>query len=283
MLRRQHEEGRPEERVGPRREDRQLGAVVERELDLGAVRAPDPVALHRHDPLGPLHVLQVVEQPVGVVGDLEEPLVERARLDLGAAPLAAPVDHLLVREHRLILGAPLDDGALAKREAGLMEAQEDPLRPAVVVRLARRELAVPVDRPAHALHLAADRGDVLARRLGRVAARPDRGVLGGKAERVVAHRVHHALPVPALVQRHDVAHRVVLDVPHVQLARRVGQHLEHVEALVGVSRSGVGHVEDALALPDLVPARLDGGRVVALGLLVRDHRRILRGHLTFPA
>ena len=242
----------------------QIGAVVEPERHLRAVRAADPVALHRHDPLGPAHLLEVVQQPVGVGRDLEEPLLQRARLDLGAAALAAAVDDLLVGQHRLVVGTPVDGRALAVGQAGLVQAQEDPLRPAVVLRLGGRELAVPVDRPSHPLHLAADGGDVRARRGGRVKAGADGSILGRQPERVVPHRVHDPVAVAAPVQRDHVAHRVVLDVPHVQLARGIGQHLEHVDEPRGVvAGRGVGHVEDPLALPDLLPARLDGGRVIA--------------------
>ena len=136
MLGGQHEERRPEQRVGARREDGQLLArSLDAEHDAGAVRAADPVALHRQHPLGPLlEQLHLVEQRVGVVGDLEEPLRQALRLDLRAAALAVPVDHLLVGEHGLVVRAPLDGRLLAVGEALLEEAQEQPLRPAVVRR-----------------------------------------------------------------------------------------------------------------------------------------------------
>ena len=85
--------------------------------------------------LGPVDLVEVVEQPVGVVGDPEEPLLELAHLDLVPAALAAAVDHLLVGEHGLVVRAPLDRRLLAVREAALEQLQEDPLRPAVVARL----------------------------------------------------------------------------------------------------------------------------------------------------
>ena len=104
MLGRHHEEGRAEQRVGAGREDRVVDAeLAAAEVDLGAVAAADPVALHRLDVLGPVDRVEVVEQPVGVVGDLEEPLLELAQLDLGAAALAVAVDHLLVGEHGLVV------------------------------------------------------------------------------------------------------------------------------------------------------------------------------------
>ena len=94
-------------------------------------------------------VVEVVEQAVGVVGDAEEPLLELADLDLVAAALAAPVDDLLVGQHGLVVGAPLDGGLGAVGQAALEELEEDPLRPAVVARIVGGELARPVERDPH--------------------------------------------------------------------------------------------------------------------------------------
>ena len=105
VLRRQHEEGRPEQRVRPGREDGQLlPGSLDAKDDAGAVGAADPVPLHRQDAFRPfLERLHLVEQRVGVVGDPEVPLRQDLRLDLGAAALAVTVDHLLVGEHRLVV------------------------------------------------------------------------------------------------------------------------------------------------------------------------------------
>src|SRR5919198_2031623 len=148
MLRRQHEERGTEERVGPGGEDRELDLrVLAAKADLRAFRAPDPVALHRDDALGPrFEQLEVGEQAVGVRGDLEEPLLELLYDYRRAAALAAAIDDLLVRQHGLVLRAPLDRRELAVRKPALEQPQEDPLRPAVVLRLVRAELALPVDR-----------------------------------------------------------------------------------------------------------------------------------------
>src|SRR3712207_8379473 len=57
--------------------------------------------------------------------DPEEPLLHDARLDDGAAALARAVrKHLLVREHRLVVRAPLHRRTLAVRKAPLEEAEE---------------------------------------------------------------------------------------------------------------------------------------------------------------
>jgi hypothetical protein len=123
MLGRQDEEGRPEQRVRAGREDGQVDVqLLDPEDDLRALRAADPVPLHREHVLGPgLEQVHLLEQPVGVGRDAEEPLLEVPALDLGAAALAVAVDHLLVGEHRLVDRAPVDGRLLAVGEVLLEE------------------------------------------------------------------------------------------------------------------------------------------------------------------
>jgi len=121
----------------------------------------------------------------------------------------------------------------------------------------RGDLALPVDRPPHAAHLVRDRGDVPLGELERMTALADGGVLGGQAERIEAHRAQHLVACAPAEVRDDVAHRVVEDVPHVQLPGRVRQHLEHVEARRVGARRRIGRVEGLLGLPDRLPSRFD--------------------------
>ncbi len=93
----------------------------------------------------PLDLVQSGEQPVRVISDPEEPLLELACFDLGAASLTAPADDLFVGKDGGVLGAPFDGGVLAVREALLEQPQKYPLRPPVVRGLVGGELARPVD------------------------------------------------------------------------------------------------------------------------------------------
>ena len=72
------------------------------EIDLRAFGAADPVALHGEDALRPaaFELRHIVQQLVGVVGDPEEPLFQRALLHGGVfvAPAAA-LHHLLIGQH----------------------------------------------------------------------------------------------------------------------------------------------------------------------------------------
>ena len=285
MLGGEHEEGGAEERVRTGGEDGEVEAeLVAAEDRLGPLRTTDPVALHRDDVLGPrLEQVEVGEQAVGVVGDPEVPLIELLRHDRGPAALAAPVDDLLVGEHGLILGTPLDRGVGAVGEAGLVELQEDPLGPAVVLGLVGGDLAAPVDRDAPGQELLAEAGDRALGRDARMLAGPDRVVLGRQAEGVVAHRLQDAVAVAPPVVGDRIADRIDLEMADVRLPRRVGQHHEHVGLrLVGVEVrvARVGRLPGLLGGPDRLPLALEGVRVVArplvgrgaAGLVVGRHR-----------
>ena len=80
VLGRQNHVRGAEQRVGPRREhaQRQIRASPSnRELDLGAFAAADPVALHFLRALRPVEPVEPLEQRVGVLRDLQHPLAQR--------------------------------------------------------------------------------------------------------------------------------------------------------------------------------------------------------------
>src|SRR5207247_10084141 len=96
------------------------------------------------------------QQPLGVPGDGEEPLLEKPLLDPDiGVPFAVAVDDLLVRQHRLARRTPVDRGPLAERQARLEELQEEPLRPLVVPEILGRELVTPVEHAPEAPQLPA--------------------------------------------------------------------------------------------------------------------------------
>ena len=114
MIRRDRHEFRAEQRVRPRGEDFQLafavrrGCRIEREAHQQALGAADPVLLHQPDFFRPaVERVERVEQLLGELRDLEEPLRQLALLDQRAGAPAAAVDHLLVGEHGLIDRIPV--------------------------------------------------------------------------------------------------------------------------------------------------------------------------------
>ena len=271
---RHHHERRAVQGVGARGEDAHgLLAAVDGERHPRTLGAADPVALHRQHALGPLalELLHVVEQPLGVVGDLEVPLRQLTLRHDGTAPLAEPLHDLLVGEHGLVVGAPVDERGLAVRQPALEQAQEQPLRPAVVLRVG----GVQTTRPVEAHAVAADglglRLDVVVRVRRGVLVALDRGVLGGQAEGVPADRVQHVVALEPPVAGHHVVQREDLAVPHVQVTRRVREHRQRVAALT--ARIGPVGVVRAKLVPHRAPLVLGRADVV------RRRFRVLGAHL----
>ena len=93
----------------------------------------------------------------------------------------------------------------------------------------------------------------------------DGRVLGGEAKGVEAHGVQHVIAAHTGLARHGVADGVVARVAHVEVARRVREHLEDV--LLGLGGVLVGLVE-LLVFPGLLPLGLYGLRVVGRHLEV---------------
>ena len=199
MLGCQHHVAGTEDRVGPGGEHRDgLGGVVaigidHREGEFRAGAAADPVGLHRAHPFWPaLQLGQVVEQLVGVGGDLQEPLAQLALLHEGSrAPGPSLAVHLFIGEHRLIDRVPVHRGVLLVGQAGLQELQEQPLGPAVVIGVAGGQFPIPVDREAQLVELLPHGGDVLVGPGAGIHPPLDGGVLRRQAEGVPPHGVQH--------------------------------------------------------------------------------------------
>ena len=232
------------------------------EDDVGAEALADPVALHGLDLLGPAgQLVQATQQFFRIGGDAEVVHGDLALLDQGAGAPAAAVDDLLVGQHGLVDRVPVHHRVAAVGQALAHQAGEHALLVDVIVRTAGGELARPVDRDAQRLQLLAHGGDVVVGPALGVDAALHGRVLGGHAERVPAHRVQDVKALGALVARHDVAHGVVADVAHVDAARRVREHLEHV-----VFRTAVvdfAGLEDVGLRPGFTPLGLGVFGIVA--------------------
>ena len=186
------------------------------EGELRALGSTDPVSLHLLDGLGPVEVVEVVEQAVAVRGDLEHPLLHGFANHRVAAALGDAVHHLLVGQHRAERGAPVHGNLRLIRETALEELQEDPLRPLEIRRIARRHFAVPVVGETERLELFAEAADVDGGGVAGMGARLDGVLLRGESERVPAHGVENVVAGHALIPRDDVGGGVSLGVAHVK-------------------------------------------------------------------
>ena len=96
--------------------------AVDVEAHLGALGAADPLLLHGLRCSRPVEAFEVLQQAVGVGGDLEHPLAQRDALDRVAAALAEAADDLLVGEHGAERRAPVDGDLVLVGQAALGRA-----------------------------------------------------------------------------------------------------------------------------------------------------------------
>ena len=225
VLRRKQEEGATKERVRTRGKDGDLSvggpalSIAQRKVNLGTLRATDPVRLHLLYALGPAgELLEVVEQLLSVIGDLEIPLLKIALLGLRPAAPALALGHLLVGKNGLARRAPVDRALLAVNETALPELLENPLTPTVVIGIARLDQAIHVVGEAHALHGCKRLVHVLIGPLGSLRVVLDGGVFRRKAERIEADGMQHVKTAHTGLARHGVADGVVARMPHMQVA-----------------------------------------------------------------
>ena len=188
---------------------------------------------------------------------------------------AAPVDHLLVGEHRVIDRIPVDLRLLARDQARVEEVQEQLLLMLVIGRIAGRDLARPVEREPHRLQLRPHRRDIGVGPFCGTGVVLHRGVFGRQSERVPAHRVEDVEPARAPIARHHVAHGVVAHMAHVDAPRRIREHLEDV---IFWPRIVVIGLEDLGVRPGPSPLGLGFAHVVSFGPHCRAFSRDCRDH-----
>ena len=229
--------------------------------ELQALALADPVGLHQADLLGPvLQTVQSRQQFTRIVADLEKPLRQLAPFDQSVGAPAATVDDLFIGQNRHVDRVPVHHGLLAVDEARSHHVDEHRLLLAVILRVTGGEFPAPVDRQPQWLHLRPHVGDVAIGPVARVATPLHRGILGGHAESVPAHRVQDRVTLRRLGPRHHIAHRIVAHMAHVDAARRVGEHLKHV--ILGLGRVA-SRLKDQGLIPGLLPFRFDHGGFVA--------------------
>ncbi|MNS75014.1 hypothetical protein D3C72_1085110 [compost metagenome] len=193
-----------------------LVLTLDIEADVDPFGATNPVALHGLDHLRPaFEVVDVIQQLFGVVSDLDEPLGDLFLLHRGVAAPAAVVDHLLVGQHRHVVRTPVDGGGLLVDQTLLVELGEEPLLPAVVVRLAGGKLSVPVIAQTQHLQLVLHVFDVFVGPGGRCRAVLDGGVFRRQTEGIPADGLQHILAIEPLITGDHITYGVVTHVPHV--------------------------------------------------------------------
>ena len=122
VLRGEHHESGPENRIGPRREHLELLVeALQSEEYLRALAAPDPVALDLLERVAPFEGVEPVEHPLGISRHAQQPLLHPLLHDRIAAPHRQAVLHLVVREHGSQFGTPVHERVGAECETVVLQ------------------------------------------------------------------------------------------------------------------------------------------------------------------
>src|SRR6267143_2916635 len=167
---------------------------------------------------------------------------------------AAPVHHLLVGQHGLALRAPVHPASFPVSDTALEHSQKKPLVPPVILRLASGNFPAPVVAEPEPLAHALERFNIRVRPFARMDSPLDRRVFRRQAKRVPSHRMHHVKPAHAFISSNYVTYCVIAHVTHVQRARRIWQHLQHIIFRL----RGIGvRLERAVDVPPCLPPPLN--------------------------
>ena len=131
---------------------------------------------------------------------------------------------------------------------------------AVIFGIAGGKLAAPIDGQAQRLHLAAHDIDILIGPITRMPAIFHGGILGGHTKSVPPHRVQDIMACACLIAGNHVSHGVIADMPDMDTARWIGEHLQHVIFRAAFIAFGE---EDFSIIPCFLPFRLDGAWLIA--------------------
>ena len=269
----------------------------------GTVALANPVLLHVLHALGPIQLVQALQQAVAIQRDAHEPLLEvTAFYFLGAALFVrAVVQDFFVRAHNLAVLAPphlsvgvvsealgilelanfcstlsshvggdgqFFDGAallLVFIEPGAVKALENPLSPLVVLGVSGVHFLFPVVGKAQALDLTAEIVAVLLGGDCRMGSGLNGVLFSGEAESVPTHRVEHVKTLGALVAANDIRCGVTFGVTHME-ASATGIR-EHVQAVIlGLGLIGA-RLESLMFFPVGLPLGFDLLRIVLCHLL----------------
>src|SRR6266566_5602217 len=158
MLGSQHKERNTIDSVRARCEDGNLFTLpinLGEETNLCSFTAPNPVTLHSHCLFGPLD-LGEIQQLFSIVGDPHQPLVDIFANHGGATAFTGTVrQHLLICQGRVAAWTPVGRSLCTIGQAMLIELQEQPLRPFIIVGQAGDDFALPVPPGTHRTQLTA--------------------------------------------------------------------------------------------------------------------------------
>ena len=168
--------------------------------------------------LGPIKRIEVVDEAVGIVGNFEHPLWHLTLLDNVTRSFTSTVSkHLLVGNHSIAPGAPVDRTLAAVGDTLLEKLSKHELRPAVVVGVGTACGLIPGKGITHTLELATHESDVVIRPYFRVKATLYSSVFSRETKGVKAHRVDDLPAGHAAIAHVNVGYRKGVPVTNVEV------------------------------------------------------------------
>ena len=229
--------------------------------------------MHSTNALGPLtfKLLKIIEKLLGIIGNFEIPLRKSTLIRNGATPPALTINDLLICKNCLATRTPIDRRIVAINKTLFPHLKENPLAPLVVFRVTGIKHTIIVVGKAHATHSFNCLLYILMRPDASLSIVLNCGVFRGEAKGVKTHGVKHIKTAHASLSSHCIANGVVACMTHMQVSRRIREHLKHI--LLGFRGILIGLVE-LFFFPDFLPRCLD-----LLGIV----RRNLKGIGMFSA
>src|SRR5712691_5652143 len=213
MLWGQYEKRRTIDSVGTSGEDWNLLTFASNfgeETNLCSFATANPVPLHSDSFFWPFN-LGKVQQFFGIVGDLQQPLVDFFAYNDAATALTGAIgQHLLVGQCSITAWTPVGRGLSAIGQPMFVELQEQPFSPFIVVGQAGDHFTIPVPLSAHHAQLAAHMVDVRQGPGARLDSAFDGGILGWQAKGIEAHWLHDIVALHALEATIGIERRVVI-------------------------------------------------------------------------
>ena len=228
--------------------------VLKLEEDSSTLAAADPVTLHSLDSLWPVQKIQILQEPVGICCDLEHPLADVFSDYRSAAALALAFLDLFVCKACLTGRTEVDRLLGLVCKPFLVQLEENPLGPPVVVGLAGGYFPVPVVAESQGLYLAAEHIDVLVGGHPWMGSCLDCIVFGRQAEGVEAHWVQHRIAVHTQVSAVDVGGGVAFRVAYMEACSRwIWEHIQNIFSFFCWDGRILNCLEGLVLVPVLLP------------------------------
>ena len=203
----------------------------------------DPVLLHQLYLFRPArHFVQVLQQTIRIIGNLQIPLRQALLCHRCVAALTAAVHYLLVRQYGLAARTPVYRIVLLVCQSLVIELDENPLHPLVILFLASGNFPVPVVAEAQALQLTVHFRNVAVRPNCRMNIILNSRVFCRQSEGVPSHRMQNIVSLQSLETCNYVSDGVVPHMSHVQLTGRIRKHFQNVILLFVVILHGLERI-----------------------------------------